>query len=49
MRQPVACSNDKQVKIVVTEHGDGRLAQAFHPAQHGERIGTAIDEIADEP
>lgn len=39
----------EQVQVVVAEHGDHRVALRDRPAQHVERRGAAIDEIADEP
>ena len=39
----------QQVEVVVAENRHRRIAQCFHFAQDGERIGAAIDEVADEP
>ena len=49
MRLAVAGGDRQQVEVVVAEHGDGGVAQRHHLAQHGERAGAAVDEIADEP
>jgi hypothetical protein len=37
------------MQVVVAEHGHRAVAQALHEAQAAQRIGTAVDEIADEP
>jgi hypothetical protein len=34
---------------VVAEHGHGAWPKRLHEAQARERIGAAIDEVADEP
>ena len=39
----------QQVKVVVAQHGDRGGAERHHLAQHVERSGAAVDEIADEP
>jgi hypothetical protein len=39
----------EQVEVVVAEHGNCRITEAHDFAQHRERSGPAIDEIADEP
>ena len=49
MRLRVAGGDGQQMEIVVAEDGDRRIAQRLHFAQRGERIGSAIDDIADEP
>ena len=49
VRTPMACSDDQQMQIVIAEHGRRRFAEGHHRAQHGKRIGTAIDEITHEP
>ena len=49
MRRAVSGGDGQQVQVVVAEHRDRGIAERHHVAQHRERIGTAIDEIADEP
>jgi len=49
MRLAVAGGDRQQMKIMIAEHGHGRVAQRDHFAQHGQRIGPAIDQVADEP
>ncbi len=39
----------EQMEVVIAEHRDGGVTQRLDLAQHGERIGTAVDEVADEP
>ena len=43
------CGDGEQMQVVVAEHGHGCVAERLHLAQHVERRGTAIHEIADEP
>ena len=45
----MARRDGQQVEIVIAEHRGGGVAERHDFAQHGERIGTAVDEIADEP
>ena len=45
----MAGRHGQQMQVVIAEHGDGGIAERDHLAQHGERIRTAIDEIADQP
>ena len=49
VRLRVPGRDGQQVEIVVAEDGDGGIAQRLHFAQHRERLGAAVDEIADEP
>ncbi len=49
MRFAMPGGDRQQMKIVIAEHRDGGIAQRHHFAQHGKRVGPAIDEIADEP
>ena len=49
MRLAMAGGDGEQVEVVVAEHGDGGIAERHHLAQHGERSGAAVDEVADEP
>ena len=49
MRSAVTGGDSEQMQVVVAEHRDDRVAERFHVAQYGERIGTAIDEVAGEP
>jgi len=49
MRLAMSRGDRQQVKVVIAKHGDGRVAERHHFAQHGKRIGSAIDEIPDEP
>ena len=49
MRLAMAGRDRQQMKIVIAEHSDRRVAKRDDFAQHGERIGSAIDEIADQP
>ena len=49
MRALVPGGDRQQVEVVIAEHRDRGVAQRLDLAQHGERVGTAIDEIADEP
>ena len=37
------------VQVVIAEHGLRCAAERVHLAQHAERIGSAVDEIAGEP
>jgi hypothetical protein len=39
----------KQMQVVITEHRHGGIADRFYFAQHRQRIGAAIDEVADQP
>ena len=39
----------QQVQIVVAEHADGGITQISDGPQHGQRIRSAIDQIADKP
>ncbi len=39
----------EQMKIVVAEHDDRRVAQRFHATKHRERLRPAIHEVTDEP
>ena len=45
----MAGRDGEQVEVVVAEHAHGGVAQRHHLAQHRERSGAAIDEVADEP
>ncbi len=45
----VAARERQQVQVVIAEHDDRGVAQARDEPQHAERIGPAIDEVADEP
>ena len=45
----VAAGERQQVQVVIAEHDGGRIAEAGNPAQHVERGGPAVDEVADEP
>ena len=49
MRFRVSRRHCEQMEIVIAENGGRRVAERFHFAQHGERLGPAVDEIADEP
>src|SRR5438874_8689037 len=37
------------MQVVVAEHGSRLVAELAHVAQHRQRLGAAVDEIADEP
>jgi hypothetical protein len=39
----------QQVQIVVAEHDHGAIPETTYEAQGGERRGTAVDQIANEP
>ena len=41
--------DSEQVQVMVAQHGDRAVTQRFDEAQRGQRLGTAIDQIADEP
>jgi hypothetical protein len=41
--------NHEQMEIVIAEHGNGTRAELSDEAQCFERLGAAVDEIADEP
>ncbi len=49
VRGPVARGDRQQMEIVISEHGDRRRAESLDRAQHAERVGTAIDEVSDQP
>ncbi len=49
MRFRMPGSDGEKMEIVVSEDGDCRIAERLHLAQHGERFGSAVDEVADEP
>ena len=49
MRLSMAGRNRQQMKIVIAEHGHRRVAERDDFAQHGERPGSAIDEVANQP
>jgi len=49
MRVAMTGRNRQEVQVVIAKHGDGGIAKRDHFAQHGERIRTAIDEIAGQP
>ncbi len=44
-----AINDRQQVQIVIAEDDRGGIAQSANPAQDFERIGAAIDQVADEP
>jgi len=39
----------EQMEVVIAQHRHGCVAERFDLAQDRERLGTAIDQIADEP
>ena len=45
----MSCRHGQQVQVVITEHRYGGRAEALDRAQHGERIRTPIDEVANQP
>ena len=49
VRFDVAGGDHQQVQVVIAEHGDRARAEAFHEAQHRQRMRAAVDEIADQP
>src|SRR5664279_1316385 len=49
MRALVPGGYRQQMEIMIAEHGDGGVTERLDLAQHGERIGAAVDEITDEP
>ena len=49
MRRAVPGGDRQQVEIVVAEHAGDGVAERHHVAQHRERPGAAVDEVADEP
>ena len=44
-----AVGHRQQVQVVIAENDGGRIAHGADSAQYFERIGSAIDQIADEP
>ena len=49
MRLPMPCRHDQQMQVMVAQHGERSVAQRLHRAQYRQRIGTAVDQIADQP
>ena len=49
MRASMSCRHGQQVQVVIAEHRYGGRAEALDRAQHGERIRTPIDEVANQP
>jgi len=49
MRPAVAGRDGEEVQVVVAEHGHYGVAEGAHLAQHLERRGTAIHQVADQP
>jgi len=49
VRAGVPGGDGQKVQVVIAENGPRRVAKRTHFTQHGERIGTAIDEIAGQP
>ena len=45
----LAEAHGQQMQIVIAEHHGGGIAQRADPAQHLERVGAAIHQIADQP
>ena len=45
----VTRGDGQQMEVVVAEDRDGGVAERLHFAQHGERVGAAVDEVADQP
>jgi len=48
-RLGAAFSDHQQMQIVIAKHGDSTVTQVFHEAQYGQRIRSAVDQIADKP
>jgi len=44
-----AFGNHQQVKVMIAEHRDSSITKRFDVAKRRQRIGTAIDEIANQP
>jgi len=49
VRLAVAGGDRQQMEVVVAEHRDRCVTERHHLAQHGERSGPAVDEVADQP
>ena len=49
MQLRVSGGDGQQMEVVVAENGDRGVAQRFHFAQRGERIRSAVHDIADDP
>ncbi len=49
MRAAVAGGDGKQMEVMVAQNSHGTGAELAHRAQHRERFGSAIDQIADQP
>ena len=49
MRLRVSGRDRQQVEVVVAENGDRGVAQRLHFTQHGERVRSAVHEVADDP
>ena len=45
----MAGSDGQQMQIVVPQHRDRGVAEFFHGSQHRQRIGAAVDEVANQP
>ena len=49
VRALVPGGDRQQMQVVIAEHRHRGVAERHDLAQHAERVGSAIDEVADEP
>ena len=45
--RPHAGGDGEQVQVVVAEQAVGGVAEAAQPAQHGQRLRAAVDQVAE--
>ncbi len=49
MRGTMPRGDNQKMQIVIAENRRRRGAERLHAAQHGQRVGSTIDQIADQP
>ena len=49
LERGVAAGHGEQVQVVVAEYDDGRVTERLDTAQYGERVGSPVYEVSDEP